>query len=147
MIHSKSRTARLVFGCCLSIGTSLVAVPASAATWCVDPTAPTGCKATIGAAVAAASANDTILVAPGTYAESITIGMPLSLIGTDATKTIINAATLSWGIYVDGIDNAKLANVFISGFTVQNAQFEGILVANASAVTIANNIVDRKSIV
>jgi hypothetical protein len=100
---------------------------------------------TIGAAVAAASANDTVNVGAGTYAESVTIGKPLSLIGADATKVIINAAGLGVGIYVDGNDNKALTGVFISGFTVQNANFEGILVTGASGVVISGNIVQKNN--
>src|ERR1700729_2303808 len=74
-------------------GAALTAVsgPAHAASLCVNAAASSGCMATIGAAVAAASPGDTINVAPGTYKESITIGKSLSLIGTDATKVIIDA--------------------------------------------------------
>src|ERR1035438_1534913 len=118
----------------------LFAFAASATTWCVNPTGANGCKTTISAAVAVASAGDTVSVAAGTYKESITIGMPLSLIGVDAATTIIEAKGLGTGIYVDGIDNKGLAGVFISGFTVQDANFEGILVTNASATTISANI-------
>src|ERR1039458_2587423 len=108
--------------------------------WGVNADPSSGCKATIGAAISAAAANDTVLVSQGMYAESVIIDKPLSLIGVDANKTIINASNLGVGIYVDGIDNPGLANVFISGFTIQNAQFEGILITNASSVTIANNV-------
>src|SRR5580658_2081909 len=91
----------------LVTGAALTALsgPIRAASFCVNPTASSGCMKTIGAAVAAASANDTVNVAAGTYAESVTIGKPLSLIGADATKVIINATGLGVGIYVDGIDN------------------------------------------
>lgn len=140
MIQTKRNTTRLAHIGGLLILTGISILPAAGATLCVNAAASSGCKATITAAVTAAAANDTILVAPGTYAETVIIGKPLSLIGTDATKTIINAANLSTGIYVDGISNTNLANVFISGFTIQNAKYEGILVANASNVTIANNI-------
>jgi Periplasmic copper-binding protein (NosD) len=133
----------------LVVSAAILAMSGSvnAASFCVNPAAPpsSGCTATIGAAVAAASANDTINVAAGTYKESVTIGKPLSLIGADATKVIINAAGLSVGIYVDGIDNASLSGVFVSGFTVENANFEGILVTNASAVTISSNIVTKNN--
>jgi len=114
---------------------------AGAADLCVNASGATGCSKTIQAAVTAASPNDTINVAPGTYKEAVTIGKPLSLISSESTKTIIEAAGLGVGIYVDGISNKGLANVIISGFTVQNANFEGILVTNASAVTISGNIV------
>ncbi len=95
----------------------------------------------IGAAVTAASSGDTISVSAGTYKEMVTIGIPLSLVGADAASTIIEAKGLANGIYVDGVDNKNLARVYISGFTVQNANFEGILVNSASQVTISGNIV------
>jgi hypothetical protein len=128
-------------------GAALTAVsgPAHAASLCVNAAASSGCMATIGAAVAAASPNDTVNVAPGTYKESITIGKPLSLIGADATKVIIDATGLGVGIYVDGNDNKALTGVFISGFTVQNANFEGILVTGASGITISGNIVQKNN--
>lgn len=117
-----------------------------AATWCVNPGGVNGCMATISAAVTAAAAGDTVNVAAGTYKETVTIGIPLSLVGADAATTIIEAKGLANGIYVNGIDNKNLAGVFISGFTVQNANFEGILVANASAVTISGNIVQGSNV-
>jgi parallel beta-helix repeat protein len=125
----------------ISVALSLfsLATAASAATICVNP-AGGDCKTTIAAAVAAASAGDTVSVAPGTYKESIVIGKTLSLVGADAATTIIEAKGLATGINVDGINNPKLGGVFISGFTVQNAKFEGILVSNASGVTISSNI-------
>lgn len=124
----------------------LFAFAASAATWCVNPTGANGCKTTIGAAVTAAAAGDTVSVAPGTYKESITIGKSLALIGADAATTIIEAKGLGNGIYVDGIDNTNLAGVFISGFTVQDANFEGILVTNATGINIAANIVQGNNV-
>jgi parallel beta-helix repeat protein len=111
-----------------------------AATYCVNPGGTAGCKSSIGAAVTTASAGDTVSVSPGTYKESVTIGIPLTLIGADAPSTTIDATGLGNGIYVDGIDNPNLAGVFISGFTVQNANYEGILITNASNVTISGNV-------
>ncbi len=118
-----------------------VAAGASAATWCVDAKGANGCQTTIGAAVSSAAAGDTVSVAAGTYKEMVTIGVPLTLIGADAATTIIEAKGLANGIYVNGVDNENLARVFISGFTIQNANLEGILVASASQVTISGNIV------
>jgi hypothetical protein len=128
-------------------GAALTAVsgPTYAASLCVNASASSGCMATIGAAVAAASSGDTVNVAPGTYKESVTIGKPLSLIGADATKVTIDATGLGVGIYVDGNDNKALTGVFISGFTVQNANFEGILVTGASGITISGNIVQKNN--
>ncbi len=114
---------------------------ASAATWCVGTS---GCAfITIGAAVAGASAGDVINVQAGIYSESVTINKPLSLIGA-GSGTIINAFGLSNGIFIDGSAKAPLtgvSGVTISGISVQNANFEGILISNASEVTITNNVV------
>ena len=126
-------------------GAALTALCGSsmAASWCVSPTAASGCKATISAAVAAAGPGDTINVTPGTYKESVTIGKPVSLVGEDSARTIIDATGLGNGVYIDGIDTPGLANVSVSGFTVQNANFEGILAVNASRVTITANLVQN----
>jgi parallel beta-helix repeat protein len=113
--------------------------PADAATLCVDPGGNGGCFSTIGAAVGAASAGDTIQVAPGTYFEDVIIAKSLSLIGANRANTIIDAKGLSNGIYIDGLDNPGLREVVVTGFTSRNAKFEGILVTNASAVTISEN--------
>ncbi len=120
---------------------SAMILPLPAAVSCVNPTGANGCVKTIAAAVSAAAAGDTVDVAAGTYTGNITISKSITLVGADPAKTIIDATGLPMGIYVDGIDNANLSGVSISGFTVQNAQFEGILVANASAVTVSGNIV------
>lgn len=111
----------------------------AAATLCVAPGGAAGCFAKINDAIAAASPNDTIQVAKGTYHEDVVIGMPISLIGADRNTTIIDALGLSNGVFVNGIANRGLANVVVKGFKVQNANFEGILVANASSVTIVSN--------
>lgn len=111
-----------------------------AATWCVGPSS---CAfQSIGAAVSAAAAGDVINVQPGIYNESITIDKSVSLVGSGGGSTIINAIGSPNGIFVNGMTKAPdagVSRVVISGFTVTNASFEGILVANANQVTIANN--------
>ena len=116
--------------------------PAMAATLCVNPTGASGCQATIGAAVSAASSGDTIQVAAGTYKEEVTISKTLALIGAGSASTIIDATGLPDGINVDGSASAPMpgvSGVVVSGFTVENANFQGIIVQNASFVTIWNN--------
>ena len=124
------------------------APPAMAATACVNQNPKSGCAyRTIGAAVAAAAAGDTINVAPGRYAEDVHILKPVSLIGAGAQSTTINAKGLANGVFIDGIGAAAkiapgsntLANVTVTGFTVQNANFEGILSLNATNVTLWAN--------
>jgi pectin methylesterase-like acyl-CoA thioesterase len=65
----------IVVFCCVLLAAS--SNRAFAKTLCVNPDGSHGCYAHIQDAVNAASANDVIKVAPGTYAELVTIGKPL----------------------------------------------------------------------
>lgn len=53
--------------------------------------------------------------------------------------SIIDATGLGIGVHVDGMDNPGLHGVTIAGFIIENANFEGILVTNASNITIRSN--------
>ena len=119
----------------------LFATPVQAATLCVDKHNLPGCMSTISAAVEAAAAGDTIKVGPGTFREDVVIGKPLSLIGSGRDQTIIDATGLANGVYVDGYDNGGVAEVAVSGFTIRNANFEGILVEEGDAISIWGNVV------
>jgi len=112
--------------------------PTPAATVCVNPTAASGCQSTIGAAVSAAAAGDTIQVAAGTYKEDVTITKAVSLIGAGSATTIIDATGLANGIVIDG-SAGGLSGLVVSGFTVENANLQGVLIQNASQVTVWNN--------
>jgi hypothetical protein len=111
----------------------------TASTLCVNPGGTGGCSSTIGAAITAASPGDIIIVEGGTYKETVVIDKSLRLLSTDPANTVIDATGLTNGIYVDGIDNPGLADVMVGGFTVRNANAEGILVTNSSAVTLYGN--------
>lgn len=98
---------------------------------------------TIGAAVAAASAGDTVKVCPGSYPEDVVVNKALTLIGQNAT---IDATGQDNGVQVIASD------VTVDGFTIENAIGEGILVGqtplapgvtplNVSDVTVENNTV------
>jgi parallel beta-helix repeat protein len=124
----------------LSLALFALSQVAAGATLCVSNHPSPGCPySTIGAAVAAAKTNDVIQVSQGVYHEDVVIGIPLSLIGATFGNTVIDATGKSNGIYVDGYDNAGLTGVVVSGFTVQNANFEGILLTNVSDATITGN--------
>jgi nitrous oxidase accessory protein NosD len=117
---------------------------AFAATLCVSPGGKHSCYPTISAAVTAASPGDVIAVYPGTYREQVNIAKPLSLISKKQSAAIIDATGKANGIFIDGMGaapNAGVTDVVVSGFTIRNADFEGILIANASNVTIVQNVV------
>jgi parallel beta-helix repeat protein len=119
----------------------LICSHVQAADRCVNASGKGGCSTTIGAAVAAAAPNDVIRVASGFYHEDVIIGKPLSLLGQSPENTIIDATGLLNGVDVDGHGHPGLAHVIVSGFTVQNANAQGIVVTDASDVTISNNLV------
>jgi parallel beta-helix repeat protein len=132
-----------------AVGAAAAWHAASGAVLCVDTNPRFGCPyATIGKALSAAPVGATILVAAGTYSEDVHIVQPVSLIGVaGALRTIINAKGLANGIFIDGIGkstsvgpgNNMLEQVTVTGFTVENADFEGILVANASNIMVWGN--------
>jgi parallel beta-helix repeat protein len=125
---------------CLSVVLCGLSQVAAGATLCVSKNPNPGCPySTIGAAVAAASAGDVVQVSFGTYHEDVVIGKAISLVGANRINTIIDATGMANGIYVDGLDNMGLSGVTVSGFEVKNANFEGILVTNASDVTVTDN--------
>ncbi len=132
---------KVVYTCTLALGAILLVgtcQSSQAATACVNP-GKTGCLSTIGAAVAAAAAGDTIQVAAGTYKEDVSMSVPVALIGAGSGTTIIDATGLANGIVVNSTSATGFSGAVVSGFTVENANFQGILVQNASNVTITNN--------
>jgi hypothetical protein len=111
------------------------------ASLCVNQSGTGGCFVSIGAAVTASSPGDTVRVAHGTYKEYVVVSKSLSLIGERQENTIIDAVDKPFGINVDGFNNAGMSNVVISGFTVRNANNAGIVISNASRVTVSENSV------
>jgi parallel beta-helix repeat protein len=132
-LRVQNAVAAVVFCGLLSAGA------ANAKTLCVNPGGTSGCSATIGAAVTAAAAGDTVNVGAGEYSEDVVIKKSLSLIGAGTASTVINAHGLANGVYVDGLDAPGLSHVQVTGFTIVNANYEGVLITNASYVVIANN--------
>lgn len=109
---------------------------------------------TISSAVAASQPGGTVIVCKGTYAESVTVGKPLTLRGEDAT---VDATGQPFGIGV------IVSHVTVSGFTVKNARGEGIAVvpggalsgscgtsghpcAPVTGVTVSRNTVDHNNL-
>jgi hypothetical protein len=80
---------------------------------CISP--ETACK-TIGHAISRASSGDSIVVAPVTYTENLTIGINLKLIGSGANTTIIDGGGVNRVVEVSN----TAANVTLSGLTIRN---------------------------
>jgi parallel beta-helix repeat protein len=137
-VLGRAQCVRNAMVLCGLAGLGIVPV-ASAKTLCVNPAGTSGCYTSIGAAVAAAAAGDQINIGTGQYAEDVVVTKPLSLVGAGAGSTIINAKGLANGVYVDGLDNGGLSDVLVTGLTVTNANFEGILVTNTVNSLISNN--------
>jgi parallel beta-helix repeat protein len=136
--HQPSRMLAIL---ALIVGCGALA-SASASILCVSRQKVPWCSTTIGAAVSAASPGDTILVGPGTYKEDVIVTKSLSLLALPGKAAIIDATGLANGIFINGMaamPNIGVSNVTVSGFTVENANFEGILVANAYDTTLTSN--------
>jgi nitrous oxidase accessory protein NosD len=116
-----------------------LALPAFGKTLCVNPGGTGGCLKSIQVAINTAQPADTISVARGTYPGNVIIDRSVSLVGAGSGSTVIDATGLPNGINVDGVDHAGLSHVIVRGFTVKNANFQGIVVTNASDVTIVDN--------
>ncbi len=95
---------------------------------------------TISFAVKQANAGDVISVAGGVYREGVVVTKSVVLAGNGAT---IDATGKDNGIMVQG---AAAAGTGISGFTVTNATFEGILVQQTSGVSVRNNTVTNNDL-
>jgi hypothetical protein len=118
-------------------------------TFCVRPDGRNSCYTTISAAVAAASYGDIVQVYSGTYNEEVFITDLISLVAADHAEVIIDASGKPYGIFVNGLSSAPqpgIGRVFIHGLKIRNAQFEGILIANASNVTVAENEVTHNNL-
>jgi parallel beta-helix repeat protein len=119
--------------------------------------ARTPCR-TINYALSQANPGDRILVAPGRYAESVHVTKVVTLLATGssddgggtlaatvgATATagsggaVIDATGLDNGVVIDG---PATAGTVMRGFTVRNANLEGVLVERTSDITIVDNLI------
>src|SRR6185437_8100544 len=119
VIRTSLMVLSLIFGP-LALGTP-VALAASGVA-CVNPGGTGGCFDSIQAAVNAVAAGGVVNVAAETYHEDIQIQKRLSLQGAGAAATIIDATGLSNGLVIQGVTSPTV----VSGFTVENANLEGI---------------------
>ena len=115
--------------------TSALAADASAATLNVP-----GDYATIQAAIDAASDGDTILIADGTYPESLNIyGKGVTLQGTSEAGTIIDASTFNdYSVDADGDYAFGFADLTVIGYSGAGAAYGIKVFGDNATVTISN---------
>jgi Right handed beta helix region len=109
-----------------------------------DASCATAGYSSINAAIAASSGGDTVVACPGTYRAEVLIRKPLNLIGRQgavidaAGQPRINVGGVLPGSI--GIGVLATSDVRVSGFTVEGAGFDGILVAMSSHVSVSHNV-------
>lgn len=114
---------------------------------CVNSSGANGCFNSIQSAINAATAGASISVAAGTYAESVLIQKPLTLLGAGAGRTIIDATDQKNGVVVDQVQPATPdGKTVVSGFTIENAKLEGVLVLNSAHVQIVHDTVQHNDL-
>jgi len=101
--------------------------------------------ATITHAVSLAVAGQTVIVESGTYSEMVLITKQLTLMSqtSQPSSTVINALGQPVGIAVIG---PASNGTVVEGFTVMNANNEGIFVQNSFNVVIDNNFVSNNGL-
>lgn len=102
-----------------SAAPATVYVSTTATTGAGDHSCASAAYGSIEAAVAAAPARGTVIVCPGTYDESVTVGKPLTLAGRPGAT--IDATGEPYGVGV------AASYVTVSGLTVENANVGGLL--------------------
>jgi parallel beta-helix repeat protein len=102
---------------------------------------------TISAAVTAASPGATIIVCPGTYTEDVTVEKPLTIEGFSATVAPAPSNSSPVTPFTGGNNGFTVLSpgVTISGFTVEGASSDGLMVVGDHA-TITHNIVENNGI-
>ena len=141
---------RRIYTNLLSMAMFLVLVPTTLAsiTWYVDGVngndsddcklTSTACK-TIGHAISLASSGDSIIVAPATYTENLTIGLSLNVIGSGASTTIIDGNAAGAVLTIP----TASAQVTLSNITIRNGGLTtfGGGIDNWGTLTINNTTV------
>jgi uncharacterized protein YjdB len=91
---------------------------------------------TIQAAINEAAENDIITVSAGTYAEALSIGKSLTILGVNADKDAGTPAFLDAGSIVTGGIRITAGDVTIKGLTIET---KGILASDITGLTLVNN--------
>lgn len=120
------RFVRVLLTACL-VGASLASCGGNSAPRVINVP---GDKPTISEAVKSAHRGDTVLIAPGTYRESVTVDVSGIVIrGTDRNGVVLDGGdTLSNGILVTA-DGVRVENLTVHSYTQNGVVFNGILAA------------------
>ena len=136
----------------LALFLAVIPTAGASTTWYVDgvngndsndcKSSTTACK-TIGHAIALVSSGDTIMVAPATYTENLTISFSLKIIGSGASTTIVDGG----GVYsVVTVIPTTTATVVLSGLTIRNGTGgQGGGISSSGTLTINNSSVSGNS--
>jgi Right handed beta helix region len=103
-------------------------------------TASAPCQ-TIAFAVGKAHSGDTVRVEKGTYSQYVSVTKRLRIIGVGGP--VDNLKGRNNGFNITG---PKAAGTVISGFTIENATFEGIVAQKTSHLTISNNVIKHNDL-
>jgi len=136
---------------------SRVSIGAAATTWYVNGltgsdsnncgSATAACR-TIGHAISLAASGDSVRIAAATYAEHLTIGTNLELIGAAASSTIIDGTGTGRVIYIAVGSVVTLANVTIrNGRTPSCCLTTGGGILNYGTLTLNSSTVSGNSVV
>jgi nitrous oxidase accessory protein NosD len=118
-----------------------------------DRSCRTAAFKTIQSAVTAAPAGGTVIVCAGTYHEQVVISQPLTLAGQRATIDQ-TGVTPTFKVTLPGLGTQTIyagvvivsSRVTLSGFTIRDAQGEGVLAAGLGA-TIRHVVISHNSVV
>ena len=91
---------------------------------------------TIQAAIDEAHVGDIIAVSAGTYAEALSIGKSLTILGVNADNDARTSAFFDEGSIVTGGIEITAGDVTIKGLTIET---KGILASNITGLTVVNN--------
>ena len=102
----------------------------------------------IAHAVAVATPGVTIIVEPGTYSTMITLDKSVTVESDSdkaeaVSKTVIDAKGQAHGVWIHG---AAASGSIVRGFTLKNADDQGILVEDTAHVLVENNVVTNNGL-